>query len=122
MHGLVKNLFAAFDFRLLPYAFVFLWMAVMFWELLIVLGLMLLGQTPKAQANELAACIGISLLLWLVPYIELGIPFHLAFLYPVTLLTNEVVAFQSLRLSLAGHLTWKGRTLTHAHWRWFLVR
>lgn len=117
--GLEKNLFAAFDFRLLPYSFVFLWLAVMFWEPLIVLGLMIFGQAPQARANELAICIGISLLLWMVPYIELGIPLRLAFLYPITLLTNEVVAFQSLRLSLAGRLTWKGRTLTQPHWRWF---
>lgn len=117
-HGLVKNLFAAFDFRLLPYAFVFLWLAVMFWEPLIVLGLMIFGQAPQAQINELAVCIGLSLLLWLVPYIEMRIPFHLAFVYPITLLTNEVVAFQSLRLSFAGRLTWKNRTLTKIHWRW----
>jgi chlorobactene glucosyltransferase len=117
-HGLEKNLFAAFDFRLLPYLFVFLWLAVMFWEPLIVLLLMVFGQAPQARANELAACIGISLLLWLVPYIELGIPVRLAFLYPITLLANEIVAFQSLRLSLAGRLTWKDRKLTPPHWRW----
>ena len=117
-HGLEKNLFAAFGFRLLPFSFVFLWLAVMFWEPLIVLGLLFFGHAPQARANELAACIGISLLLWLVPYIELGIPFRLAFLYPITLLANEVVAFQSLRLSLAGRLTWKGRKLPQSHWRW----
>ncbi len=118
-HGLVKNLFAAFGFRLLPYSFVFLWLAVMFWGPLIILGLMIFGLAPQARASELAACIGISLLLWLVPYIELGIPLRLAFLYPITLLTNEVVAFQSLRLSLTGRLTWKGRTLNRTQWRWF---
>jgi chlorobactene glucosyltransferase len=117
-HGLEKNLFAAFGFRLLPFSLVFFWLGVMFWEPLIVLGLMFFGHAPQARANELAACIGISLLLWLIPYIELGIPFHLTFLYPITLLANEVVAFQSLRLSLAGRLTWKGRKLTKPHWRW----
>jgi chlorobactene glucosyltransferase len=117
-HGLEKNLFAAFGFRLLPYSFVFLWLAMMFWGPLIVLGLMVFGQAPQAQANELAVCIGISMLIWLVPYIELGIPFRLAFLYPITLLANGVVAIQSLRLSLAGRLTWKGRTLTQQYWRW----
>jgi chlorobactene glucosyltransferase len=117
-HGLEKNLFAAFGFRLLPFLFVFLWLAVMFWEPLIVLGLLFFGQVPQARVLELAACIGLSLLLWLVPYIELGIPFCLAFLYPITLLAAEVVAFQSLRLSLAGRLTWKGRTIIQPHWRW----
>ena len=116
--GLEKNLFAAFGFRLLPFSFVFIWLAVMFWEPLIVLGLLFFGQAPQARGDELAACIGISLLLWLVPYIELGIPIHLAFLYPITLLANEVVAIQSLRLSLTGRLTWKGRKLSPTHWRW----
>jgi chlorobactene glucosyltransferase len=116
-HGMVKNLFAAFGFRLLPYSFVFIWLAVMFWEPLIVLGLLFLGQAPQARANELAACIGISLLLWLLPYLELGVPIRLAFLYPLTILATEVVAFQSLRLSLAGRLTWKGRKLPKSHWK-----
>ena len=118
-HGLEKNLFAAFGFRLLPFLFVFLWLAVMFWEPLIILGLWFFDRAPLAQANALAACIGMSLLLWLVPYLELGIPFHLVFLYPITLLANEVVAIQSLRLTLTGRLTWKGRTLPQSQWRWF---
>lgn len=117
-NGLEKNLFAAFGFRLLPFLFVFLWLAVMFWEPLIVMGLMLFGQAPQARAIELTVCIGLSLLLWLVPYSELGIPSRLAFLYPITLLANEVVAFQSLRLSLAGRLSWKGRILPQSHWKW----
>jgi len=41
MDGFIKNLFAAFDIRLLPFLFVFMWLAVMFWEPLIVLVLML---------------------------------------------------------------------------------
>jgi chlorobactene glucosyltransferase len=116
--GLEKNLFAAFGFRLLPYLFVFLWLAVMFWEPLIVLGLWFFGQAPQARAYELASCIGMSLFVWLVPYFELGIPFQLAFMYPITLLANEVVAIKSLRLSLAGRLAWKGRPLTQYRWRW----
>jgi chlorobactene glucosyltransferase len=117
--GLARNLFAAFDFGLLRFFFVFLWLAVMFWGPLIVMALWVSGRAPQAQPEELAICIGLSLLLWLIPFGELGIPFGLAFLYPITLLANEVVAFQSLRLSLAGRLTWKDRRLAHPHWKWF---
>jgi len=116
--GFVKNLFAAFDFRLLPFSFIFIWLAVMFLEPLLVLILLILGQASQARAYELAVCLGLSTLLWLVPYIEMGIPFGLAFLYPVTLLANEVVAFQSLRLSLSGRLSWKGRSIARPHWKW----
>jgi hypothetical protein len=58
------------------------------------------------------------LLLWLIPYFELGIPFGLAFLYPITLLATEVAAFQSLRLSLADRLSWKNRKLARPLWKW----
>ena len=118
-NGFAKNLFAAFDFRLLSFSFAFLWLAVMFWEPLIVLALSVFGRAPQARVDELAICIGLSLLLWLIPYMELGIPFSLALLYPLTLLANEVVAFQSLYLSLSGRLSWKNRTLGRPRWKWF---
>ena len=118
-YGFTKNFFAAFNHRLLSFTFVFLWLAVMFWEPLIVLGLSIFGQAPQAQTGELAICIGLSLLVWLIPYVELGIPSGLAFLYPITLLANEVVAFQSLWLSLSGRLSWKDRTLPRPRWKWF---
>ena len=117
--GFAKNLFAAFDFGLLRFLFVYFWLAVMFWEPLIVLALWVFGQVPQARPGELVVCIGFSLLLWLIPYLELGIPFGLAFVYPINLLANEVVAFKSLRLSLTGRLTWKDRRLARPHWKWF---
>jgi chlorobactene glucosyltransferase len=117
--GFSKNIFAVFDFRLVRLLFVYLWLAAMFWEPLIVLALSALGRAPLARPDELAVSIGLSLLLWLIPYWELGLPFGLAFLYPLTLLANEMVAFQSLRLSLAGRLTWKGRQLAQPRWKWF---
>ncbi len=117
--GFAKNLFAAFDFHLLGFSFVYLWLVVMFWEPLIILVLSIFGRAPEARVEQLATCIGLSLLLWLIPYLELGIPFGLALMYPVTLLANEVTAFQSLRLSLTGRLTWKGRKLTRPHVKWF---
>lgn len=116
--GLSKNLFAAFEFRLLPYAFVFLWLAVMFWLPLGVAGLHLAGMAPLAQPPVLAACIGLSLLLWLVPFWRLRIPAWLALLYPLILLVNELVGVRSTWLSLTGRLTWKERTLPRPRWRW----
>jgi chlorobactene glucosyltransferase len=117
--GFSKNLFAAFDFRFLTYSFAFLWLAVMFWEPLIVLALWFLGRAPEASPEQLAVCIGLSVLVWLIPYAELGVPIGLAVLYPVTILAIEAVAVRSVRLSLAGSLTWKGRTLAAPHWKWF---
>jgi hypothetical protein len=117
-HGFAKNYFAEFGFRLLPYLFVFIWLVVIFWEPLIILTLLAVGQVPHAWLHELLTCIGLSLLLWLIPYFELHVPIGLGLLYPLTILANEVVAFQSLRLSLAGQLTWKERPLPRPKWRW----
>lgn len=116
--GFVKNFFAAFDFHLLTYLFVFMWLGVMFWKPLILLALAVIEQAPQTQIIEPGICIGISLLLWLIPYWEMGIPLGLGLLYPVTILAAEGVAFQSLRLSLTGRLRWKDRTLDRPNWKW----
>ena len=118
LDGFAKNLFAAFDFALLRFLFVFAWLAVMFWEPLVILRLWAGGAAPQAQPVELAVCIGLSLLVWLIPYAELGLPVYLGLLYPFTLLATEAAAFRSLRLSLAGRLTWKGRKLARQRWKW----
>jgi hypothetical protein len=90
----------------------------MFWEPLIIVILLFFGRAPQARPNELVICIGLSLLLWLIPYLEMGAPFGLGLLYPVAILANEAVAFQSLRLSLNGRLTWKDRSLARPKWKW----
>jgi len=119
IQGFSKNLFAAFDFRLLIYLFVFTWLAILFWAPPMVLAIWIFGQAPAAHIVELEVCIGLSLLLWMIPYLETGIPFYLGFLYPITILANEVVAFRSMFFSLTNRLTWKDRTLAKPKWKWF---
>ena len=118
MEGFTKNLFAAFDYRLLPFLFAFLWLLVMFWKPLIVLAGMISGLAPQAHLVALLVCLLLSLLLWLIPYIEMGIPFTLAFLYPFTILANVAVAFRSLVHSLGGRIIWKGRSIARTRWKW----
>lgn len=116
--GFSKNLFAFFDFHLSIFLFAYVWLAMLFLEPLIVLIALLLRLAPTAALYELAICIGLSMLIWLIPYIELGLPASLAFIYPVTMLANVAAAFQSLRLSLTGRLSWKGRPLARPKWKW----
>jgi chlorobactene glucosyltransferase len=116
--GFKKNYFAAFDFRILPYLFVFTWLMVMFWEPLVLLVLFVLGLVPQIRIIELIISIGLACLLWWIPYCVLGLPARLVRLYPLTVLANSVVAFQSLVLSLTGRLTWKDRTLSRPRWKW----
>jgi chlorobactene glucosyltransferase len=117
-HGFTKNLFAAFDFSLLKYLFIFIFLAYLFWRPLLTLAALALGWVQAARITDLLVCIGLSLLLWLIPYLYLRGPWGLALLYPLIILAVEVVAFQSLRLSLTGRLTWKGRPLARPKWKW----
>jgi hypothetical protein len=91
---------------------------VMFWEPLIVLAVMISGLVTQAQPTAIVACLALSILLWLIPYGEMSIPFFLAFLYPFTILANIGVAFRSLVHSLGGRITWKGRTIARTRWKW----
>ena len=116
--GFAKNLFASFDFHLSIFLFVYIWLGMLFLEPLIILVALALGRAPTAALGELVICVSLSLLLWLIPYIEMGMPLPLGLIYPITILANEVVAFQSLRLSLAGRLSWKGRPLGRPKWKW----
>lgn len=116
--GFTKNLFAAFGFRVLPFLFVFTWLALMFWQPLVVLALRAAGQAPLAGLAGVEICIGLSVLLWSIPYAAIGVPLWLALLYPLTALANLLVALESLRRSLAGRLSWKGRGIQRAPWRW----
>lgn len=116
--GFTKNLFAAFNFRLLPFAFVFIWLGLVFWLPMFTLLLSFLGLAPSTQPMILGLTLCLSLLLWLVPYVDMGIPFGLAFLYPFTMVFVEWVAFQSLWRTLSGKLTWKGRSISKQPWTW----
>jgi chlorobactene glucosyltransferase len=115
--GFAKNLFAAFDFRLGEFLFVYLWLGAMFLGPLIILAGKLIRIVPDASYTELAICIALSILVWCIPYRELRIPLNLGFIYPITMIANEITAFQSLILSLTGLLTWKDRPLPRSRWK-----
>jgi chlorobactene glucosyltransferase len=117
--GFTKNLFAAFDYRLLPFIFAFIWLVVVFWEPLVVLGVMDSSLMSQGQPIAVVTSLALSILLWLIPYIEMRIPAILAFLFPFTILANTVVAFRSLVHSIGGRLSWKNRPLAHTRWKWF---
>jgi chlorobactene glucosyltransferase len=116
--GFSKNLFAIFDYRLVIFLFVYLWLGLLFLEPLLVLCAKAFSFAPAASYVELAVCIGLSLLIWLCTYVELGFPPYLGLIYPLTMLANEVAAIRSLVLSFRGRLSWKGRLLARPKWKW----
>jgi chlorobactene glucosyltransferase len=116
--GFSKNLFAFFDFHLSVFLFVYIWLGLLFLEPLIVLLAFVMGFASSVNLSELISCIGLSFLIWIIPYIELGLPPYLGLFYPATILANEAAAFQSLRLSMTGRLSWKDRSLARPKWKW----
>ena len=115
--GLTKNLFAAFNCRLLPYLFVWVWLLLVFVLPIVNLGLFLAGVARGVPAFLVLVCIGLSLALWLIPYGRLRVPLHLALLYPLNVLVVELVALRSLWQTLTGRLAWKDRRLDRPCWR-----
>jgi hypothetical protein len=91
---------------------------VMFWEPLIVLAVMISGLASQAQPTAILTSLTLSILLWLIPYGEMSIPFFLALLYPFTILANIGIAFRSLVYSLGGRIVWKGRSIARTRWKW----
>lgn len=116
--GFTKNLFAAFDFRISIFIFVYFWLAILFFLPLIILGAWFLGQAPQAKLTELVLCISLSLFVWFIPFKEIGVPIGLGLLYPWIILANEIVAIRSMLYSLSGRLTWKDRPLQKPKWKW----
>lgn len=117
--GLSKNLFAAFNFRVVPYLFAWGWLLVLFLKPFVDLGLYALDVPLGVPVAYVLAAIGLALALWLVPYHQLGMPLWGAFLYPVTMLVMEAVALRSLWLGLSGRLTWKDRAIVRPRLRLF---
>ena len=117
--GFTKNLFAFFDYRLLPFLFAFIWVLFMFWKPLFVLIALIFGQPTNTQPATIAVCVVLSILLWLIHYVNVSFPFGLAFLYPFTILVNVGVALRSCLYSIGGGLEWKGRKIAKSKWKWF---
>jgi chlorobactene glucosyltransferase len=110
--GLSKNLLAAFGYLVPAFLFVWLWLGLVFWQPLVVLGLAGLGMDLSPTSLLLAgAAVAASLLLWGLSTWRFGFPLWLAPLYPVSVLLTVWLALRSLVLTVRGRATWKGRTL-----------
>jgi chlorobactene glucosyltransferase len=111
--GFSKNLFAAFEYRILPFLFAWLWMGYCFLRPPVELIARLL--IDPADRGVILLCLGAilgSLCLWGVALIRLRFPAWLFLLYPAIVFISVWIAMRSLVLSLRGQATWKGRKLT----------
>lgn len=117
--GFSKNLFAAFDYRILPFLFAWLWMGYLFYRPPLELAIRLINRT--AFSFEGALClIAIleSLILWGLVVVRFRFPGSLILAYLAVIGMGVWIAFRSVRLSLRGQANWKGRTLERPEIRW----
>jgi chlorobactene glucosyltransferase len=118
--GLSKNLFPAFDYRLLPFLFVWSWLGDVFLGPLVVLLAALLGERlPPATVGMAALAVAQALLLWGLALGRLRFPLWITPTYPVIMALAVVVAYRSLILNVVGKAAWKGRLLVRPSIRWF---
>ena len=117
--GFGKNLFAAFGYAILPYAFVWGWLAFVHLEPIAMLTLHAAMPTRvPAEPALLAASITLSLGTWVFTYARLRLPAWPAVLYPLTILAFLAVAIRSFVDGTQRRTTWKGRAIARPPTRW----
>jgi chlorobactene glucosyltransferase len=117
--GLSKNLFAAFDYRIAPFIFVWTWVGIVFLQPFV--ALVLFSRTsPLNSAGVLWAAVAILLafILWLTVYIRFRFKPLAALAYPLNILSGVFIAYRSMFFSLTGRASWKGRPLDRSKVRW----
>lgn len=117
--GFSKNLFAVFDYRILPYLLTFLIVGMAFLEPpLVLLTLRFrLAQSYFPSFYAHAAAIT-SLMLWTLAFRRFRFPLYLVLLYPLILSIFILIAIRSLVQAATGTATWKDRVLDRVSLRW----
>jgi chlorobactene glucosyltransferase len=108
--GFSKNLYGAFGYRPLPFLFVWLWLGVVTFQPLVVLGHRAAGGTmsPVSAGTALAAVL-LALLLWGLCHAKFRFPLYLAAGYPLSVGLGIVIALRSMLAAYNGRAHWKGR-------------
>jgi chlorobactene glucosyltransferase len=117
--GFSKNLFAAFDYRILPFLFVWFWVGYLFFRPLVELITRLLTN-QRDQGVILLCLVSVleALCLWGLTLLRLRFPPWLFLFYPAIIFMGVIIALRSMLLTLRGQTTWKGRTLARPPIRW----
>lgn len=117
--GFGKNLFAAFGYATLPYAFVWGWLAYVHLLPLTMWALhTALPERVPLEPALLAATIALAWVHWLVIYARLRMPMWPALAYPVTFVAFLAVAIRSFVDASLRRATWKGRQVAPPTRRW----
>ena len=117
--GFSKNVFAFFDYRILPFFIVLTVVGFAFIEPPLALITRWLGMPMSAFPPGLATIAVIeSYLLWQIAYQRFKFPAYMVFLYPISLGVFILIAIRSFVLTITGNATWKDRDLERVAARW----
>jgi chlorobactene glucosyltransferase len=117
--GFGRNLFAAFGYAILPYAFVWGWLSFVHVAPMALLALhAAMPERVPADPALLAASVALSAATWTFTYARLRLPIWPAVLYPLTFVAFLVVAVRSFVDGVGNRAKWKGRHLGRPPTRW----
>jgi len=118
--GISKNLFAVFDFRVIPFIFVWLWLGLVFLGPLVTLAVSIMMGHVNGTSLLLAwIAILEAFLLWYLVVNRFHFPLQVAFFYPLNILTAIILAFRAVIMNFQGKASWKGRRLARHDLNWF---
>jgi hypothetical protein len=108
--GFGKNMFAAFEYKLVPFvgAFVAMLSAILLPFAYLAANGTAVNPALSARAGVL---IGLSLALWIIAHIKTKLPLWLSFLYPLLFTSWFFMAMNSVGHALFGKSSWKGRKM-----------
>jgi hypothetical protein len=114
--GFSRSFFPAFGYRIVPFLFIWSWIAIVFLEppLILLLGAAF-EQFPAESLHLALLSAAQALLLWGLVVWRFRFPRWTALLYPLHILLAVAMALNSLALHLRGRATWKDRTLVRSH-------
>jgi chlorobactene glucosyltransferase len=118
--GFTKNIFAIFDYRVLPYLVVWIWVGIVFLEplLSVLFRWMGMGWLTNFPPNLALIAILQSLVLWLSIYKRFRFAVYLSLLYPLSISIFIFTALRSMFYTITGQVTWKERKLAKEPIRW----
>jgi chlorobactene glucosyltransferase len=117
--GFSRNVFAAFGYAILPYLFVWGWLAYAVLVPVVVAALHLaLPERVPVEPGMLVAALALSLFHWTFTYARLRLPLWPALTYPLTIVAFVAVAIRSFAVGARRRATWKGRPVERPPTRW----
>lgn len=108
--GFSKNVFAAFDFKILPSAGTWIGITICILAPILYLmsnGLSLSDPLSLKSMVQIAMCV----FLWGLVFWKAKLPLYWAFLYQIMMLTWAAIGFNSMYQALLGNSVWKGRNM-----------